>query len=68
MWRCPDCDKVYYESRPCHECGGYLQWAGEVWKCSNCDYSEEVKNRKALHHWICSSGEEAFLDEKMLLF
>lgn len=41
MWRCPDCDKVYYESRPCHECGGYLQWAGEVWKCSNCDYSEE---------------------------
>ena len=42
MQRRPDCDKVYDESHPCHECGGCLQWDGEVWECSNCDYSEEV--------------------------
>ena len=29
------------EVRPCPECGGCLHWDGEVWECSNCDYSEE---------------------------
>lgn len=29
------------EFRPCPECGGCLYWDGEVWECSNCDYTEE---------------------------
>ena len=29
------------EIRPCPECGGCLHWDGEIWECSNCDYSEE---------------------------
>lgn len=29
------------EVRPCPECGGCLHWDGEVWECSNCDYTEE---------------------------
>ena len=43
MQMCPFCDKVYdeYEVRPCPECGGCLHWDGEIWKCSNCDYTEE---------------------------
>jgi recombinational DNA repair protein RecR len=26
---------------PCPECGGCLHWDGDLWECSNCDYSEE---------------------------
>ena len=29
------------EIRPCPECGGCLHWDGDIWECSNCDYSEE---------------------------
>ena len=30
------------EVRPCPECGGCLhQYDGDLWECSNCDYSEE---------------------------
>ena len=29
------------EVRPCPECGGCLHWYGDIWKCSNCDYTEE---------------------------
>ena len=29
------------EVRPCPECGGCLHWDGEIWECSNCDYTEE---------------------------
>lgn len=42
---CPYCsgelDDGDEEVRPCPECGGCLHWDGEIWKCSNCDYSEE---------------------------
>ncbi len=47
------------EVRPCPECGSCLHWDGEVWQCSNCDYSEEeLKKKKAPHYRIYSSGEE----------
>ena len=42
---CPYCSGELYddddEFRPCPECGGCLHWDGEIWKCSNCDYTEE---------------------------
>ena len=52
MQMCPWCDKVYDESEYTHcpycsgeleddECGGCLHWDGDIWECSNCDYSEE---------------------------
>ena len=46
MQMCPFCDKVYDESEYshcpyCSECGGCLHWDGDIWECSNCDYTEE---------------------------
>ena len=42
---CPYCsgelDDDDDEVRPCPECGGCLHWDGEIWECSNCDYTEE---------------------------
>ena len=42
---CPYCsgelDDDDEEVRPCPECGGGLHWDGEIWECSNCDYTEE---------------------------
>ena len=43
---CPYCsgeldDDDEEEVRPCTECGGCLHWGGEIWECSNCDYTEE---------------------------
>lgn len=35
-----DCEE---EIHSCPECDGCLHWDGEVWECSNCDYSEEDK-------------------------
>ena len=41
--RCPYCsgelDDEDEEVRPCPECGGCLHWDGDIWECSNCDYS-----------------------------
>ena len=43
--QCPYCSGELEEDdeefRPCPECGGCLYWDGEVWECSNCDYTEE---------------------------
>ena len=45
MQQCPYCSGELEddddEVRPCPECGSCLHWDGEVWQCSNCDYSEE---------------------------
>ncbi len=43
---CPYCsgeiEEEEEEFRPCPECGGCLyNYHGDVWECSNCDYSEE---------------------------
>ena len=29
------------ECRPCPDCNACLYWDGEVWACSNCDYTED---------------------------
>ena len=42
--RCPYCSgelDADDEGRPCPECGGCLHWEGDIWECSNCDYTEE---------------------------
>ena len=45
IYNCPYCSGELEddddEVRPCPECGSCLHWDGEVWQCSNCDYSEE---------------------------
>lgn len=43
---CPYCSGELFddedeETRPCPACGGSLYWNGEVWECSNCEYTEE---------------------------
>ena len=42
---CPYCSGELEEDddevRPCPECNGCLHWDGDVWECSNCEYTEE---------------------------
>lgn len=40
---CPYCSGELEddEVRSCPECGGCLHLDGDVWECSNCEYSEE---------------------------
>lgn len=42
---CPYCSGELEEDddefRPCPECNGCLYWDGDVWECSNCNYTEE---------------------------
>ena len=48
------------EIRPCPECGGCLHWDGEIWECSNCDYSEEDQE------WVLKSHfKQVNIDDKI---
>lgn len=44
--RCPYCSGELEidddeEIRGCPECNGVMRWDGDVWECSNCEYTEE---------------------------
>lgn len=42
---CPYCSGELFDDDdevcPCPECRSGMYWDGEIWMCSNCDYSEE---------------------------
>ena len=44
---CPYCSGELEDNeewRPCPDCGGCMYWDGELWVCSNCEYSEEEED------------------------